>query len=249
MKSFKSILVGFLLLYLAMPVKVCIAQQAETELFPADETTAVDKKPAKKKKVFEIDETFFISLAIDLAAVALIILLIYYPNYRKMDYIFTFIMFNLIIFLLTFALKYIKLSLGAVFGLFAVFSILRYRTAGISMKDMTYLFLFIAMGLIAAIQLEFYELIILDAVILAGVFFLDGNLLFRQELYKTIRYENIEMIKPENNELLMEDLKKRTGLDIHRIVINRIDFLRDSAQIRIYYYSKRFGKNSARFGS
>jgi hypothetical protein len=249
MKSFKNILVIFLFLYLAMPVKVCMAQQSETELLQADETTAADKKPAKKKKVFELDEKFFISLAIDLAAVALIICLIYYPNYRKMDYIFTFIMFNIIIFLLTFALKYVKLSMGAVFGLFAVFSILRYRTAGISMKDMTYLFLFIAMGLIGAIQLDYYELAILDAVILAGVFFLDGNVIFRQELSKSILYENIDLIKPENTELLMEDLKKRTGLDIHRIVINRVDFLKDSARIRVYYYSRKNKNNHSKFGS
>ncbi|MCX6244394.1 MAG: DUF4956 domain-containing protein [Bacteroidetes bacterium] len=243
MKPFKSILVVFLFLYLALPVKVCIAQQSETELLQTDETTTVEAKPAKKKKVFELDEKFFISLAINMAAVALIISLIYYPNYRKLDYIFTFIMFNLIIFLLTFTLKYIKLSMGAVFGLFAVFSILRYRTAGISMKDMTYLFLFIAMGLISAIQLDYYELAILDAVIFGVAFCLDGNLLFRQELSKTIQYENIEMIKPENSELLIEDLKKRTGLDIHRIAISRIDFLKDSARVRIYYYAKRFGKN------
>jgi hypothetical protein len=137
---------------------------------------------------------------------------------------------------LTYVLNEVKISLGAAFGLFAVFSMLRYRTAGISMTDMTYLFIFIALGLISAIQLEYYELGILSGVIIAGTYLLDGNILFKRELSKCIRYENIELIRPENKEVLMEDLRKRTGLNIHRVAVNRIDFLRDTASIRVYYY-------------
>lgn len=227
------------------PVKVCLAQTTTTEQVQADETDVVDKKPEKKKKIFEINEKFFGSLAINLIAVALIIGLIYYPNYRKMDTIFTFIIFNLVIFLLTFTLKYVKLSMGAVFGLFAVFSILRYRTASISMKDMTYMFVFIAMGLIGAIQLEFYELCIIDSLVLLGVLLLDGNFFIKREHCKSILYENIEMIKPEHNEALIEDLKNRTGLNIHRISIRRIDFLKDSARIQVFYYEKKSGRKTS----
>ncbi len=226
-----------LLLMLAMPVKVCLPQQTEPETLFQDETEATDKKEKKKEvKVLEMNEKFIISLGINLLNVALIIFFIYYPNYRKLDYIFTFVIFNLVIFLLTFVLKYVKLSVGAAFGLFAVFSMLRYRTQGLSIKDLTYLFIFIAMGVISAIQLEYYQLGIIHGIILVGTFVLDGRVIFRNELIRNIQYENIELIKPENHTALMEDLKNRTGLNIHRIVIGKIDFLRDSARIKVYYY-------------
>jgi hypothetical protein len=238
MITVKNLTIFLLLLLLALPVKVCIPQQTEPETAQLDETTtAKDSKEKKKeKKVIEINEKFVVSLGIDLLTVLLIILFIYYPNYRKRDYIFSFILFNIVIFLLTFVLKYVKISVGAAFGMFAVFSILRYRTIGISMKDLTYLFVFIAMGVISAIQLEYYELGILHAIIFIGIYLLDGKLFVKQELSKNVQYENIELIKPENYGLLIEDLRKRTGLNIHRISINKINFLKDSAVIRIYYY-------------
>ena len=126
--------------------------------------------------------------------------------------------------------------MGAAFGLFAVFSMLRYRTEGISMKDMTYLFIFIAIGLISAIRLEYYELGIINGLIIVFTFVLDSQIIFKHECSKKVEYENIEMIKPEMSEQLMEDLKKRTGLNIHRIEIGKIDFLKDSAIISIYYF-------------
>ena len=232
------------LLFLLGPGPQCFAQKSsedpvENELIQAetDSITVNDKKAEKKKKnVVMLDEKFFISLAIDIAMVALLIILIYYPITRKMDYIFTFVIFNLMIFLITFVLKYVKLSMGAAFGLFAVFSMLRYRTAGISIRDMTYLFIFIALGLLSAIQLDYYKLGILDGIVFLATFILDGNFIIRREQCKTIRYENIEMIRPERKEELMEDLKKRTGLNIRRISIGRIDFLRDIVNVKVYYY-------------
>jgi hypothetical protein len=239
----KTMLTCILFLFLLMPAKECLPQKndpAETEFTqtPADETDASDKKADKKKKVVEINERFFISLAIDIAAMLLIIFLVYHPSNRKFEYIFTFILFNIIIFLLTFVLKYVKLSMGSAFGLFAVFSMLRYRTMGISMKDMTYLFIFIAMGVVGAIQLEYQQLAVIYFLILCITFILDGGFLFKREVCKRIRYENIELIKPEHRTELLEDLRKRTGLDIHRVSIGRIDFLKDMTRVNIYYYEK-----------
>jgi hypothetical protein len=138
--------------------------------------------------------------------------------------------------MLTFVLNQVKISMGAAFGLFAVFSMLRYRTEGISMKDMTYLFIVIGIGLISAIQLEIYELAIINGIIVFCTFLLDSNTIFKRELTKNIQYENIEMIRPENQEKLIADLRTRTGLNIHRVSVNRIDFLKDTAVIKIYYY-------------
>ena len=172
------------------------------------------------------------------ASILIIILLVYYPNYHKMEYIFTYFMFNIVIYLLTYVLNEVKISMGAAFGLFAVFSMLRYRTEGISMKDMTYLFIFIGMGLISAIQLEYYELSIINGILIIVTYIMDGNLIFKKELSKSVQYENIELIRPERHTELIEDLKKRTGLNIQRITIRKIDFLRDVAVVRIYYYEK-----------
>ena len=136
--------------------------------------------------------------------------------------------------------------MGAAFGLFAVFSMLRYRTEDISIKDMSYLFLVIAMGLIAAVTKikntsDAYEYLFLGLVnflILAVTFIFESNVFFRKESSKIINYENIELIRSGKQAELLEDLQNRTGFQIHRITIGKIDFLRDSAQVRIYYYEK-----------
>lgn len=126
--------------------------------------------------------------------------------------------------------------MGAAFGLFAIFSMLRYRTEDISTKDMTYLFVVIAVGLIGAIKLEIAQQAAIYAIIILSVYALDGNVLIKREYSKLITYENIELIQPEKREQLIADLKSRTGLNIHRIAITKIDFLQDAAIIRVYYY-------------
>jgi hypothetical protein len=210
----------------------------ESEIL-AEEAESKDAKADAKKKdkdIIEINSRFFITLGIDIAAVLLIIFVIYYPNYRKMDTIFTFVLFNIVIFLLTFVLNKVKISMGAAFGLFAVFSMLRYRTAGIGMKDMTYLFIFIAIGLLSGIQLEYHELGIICGIIFIVTLIMDTKLLLKREQSKNIQFEKIELVKPEHHDQLVEELKLRTGLNIHRITVNRLDYLKDIASIRIYYY-------------
>ncbi len=194
------------------------------------------KKKDKEKDVIKLNADFFINLLIDVSSVLLIIFLIYYPRNKKLGYIFTFILFNVVIFLLTYVLNEVKISMGAAFGLFAVFSMLRYRTSGISMKDMTYLFIFIAIGLISAIRLEFYELIIINSILIFFIFILDSRLILKRESSRKVLYDNLDLILPERREELIEDLKKRTGFNIHRIVIGQINLLKDAAIIKIYFY-------------
>src|SRR5215204_4290980 len=90
-------------------------------------------------------------ILIDLATVFVLVRYIYFPIYKHKEFFFMFVIFNLIIFLVSFLLNKVDLSMGAAFGLFAVFSMLRYRTDNISIKDMTYLFLCIAIGLVTAV--------------------------------------------------------------------------------------------------
>ena len=179
---------------------------------------------------------FFVRLAIDLSTIYLLVNVIYVKYNKKSDFIFTYYIFNLVIFLITFLLNKVEMSMGAAFGLFAVFSMLRYRTEDISMKNMTYLFLCIALGLINAVSKGDWEPILICLIILLITFLLDSGIIFKKEYVKIIQYENIELILPENNSLLIEDLKKRTGLNIHRVEIGDINFLRDLTIIRVYYY-------------
>ncbi|HET6244342.1 MAG: DUF4956 domain-containing protein [Bacteroidetes bacterium] len=184
----------------------------------------------------KIGAKFFLRLAINFLSVLILIRLIYYPIYKKKDYFFTYFLFNVVIFIITYLLNKVELSMGAAFGLFAVFSLLRYRTVNISAKDMTYLFIVIAIGLISAVAKgTYFETILINSIILTCAYFLDGNLFMKNENTQKVQYENIEMIKPENHALLIEDLKARTGLNIHRISISKINFMKDSASVKIYY--------------
>jgi len=183
-------------------------------------------------------------LVIDISSVIILIRFIYYPIYKHRDLFFTFFIFNLIIFLISFLLNKVELSMGAAFGLFAVFSMLRYRTEDISIKDMTYLFLVIALGLVSAVikvknAEDIFEnmfLIFINGIVLLITYLLESSVLMRKETMKQLTYENIELIKPERREDLIADLKTRTGINIHRLSIHKIDFLKDSAVIKIYYY-------------
>lgn len=183
-------------------------------------------------------------LLIDVASVFVLIRLIYYPIYKHRDLFFTFFIFNLIIFLISFLLNKVEFSMGSAFGLFAVFSMLRYRTEDISIKDMTYLFLTIAIGLISAVtkvkdtddSLEHLFLVGINALILLITFLLESSILMKKETTKIILYENIELIKAGRSLELLEDLKERSGMNIHRYSIQKIDFLKDIAQIKVYYY-------------
>lgn len=200
----------------------------------------VDKKKDKEKKKDKVEEvtlsiSFLASFGINLLAVLCLILLVYHPGNRNSEQVFTFILFNVIIFIITYVLNEVKISMGAAFGLFAVFSMLRYRTLSISMKDMTYLFIFIALGLVNAVHLRYDVMIVMNLLVIVITFALDSNLLYRPEISKTIQYDNIEMIRPENHQKLIQDLRERTGLQITRIEIQRVNFLRDSARITIYY--------------
>ncbi len=185
-------------------------------------------------------------MLIDLASVFVLVRLIYYPNYKHRELFFTFFIFNIIIFLISFLLNKVELSMGAAFGLFAVFSMLRYRTEDISIKDMTYLFLVIAIGLVAAVTKikgasDFLEYVFLGGInitLLLITFLLESKILMKKESTKIIFYENILLIKADMGEELKADLSERSGLKIHRYTIQKIDFLRDSAQIKVYYYEE-----------
>lgn len=185
-----------------------------------------------------------VRLLIDIITIFILVRLIYYPLYKQREFFFMFVIFNIIIFFISFLLNKVDLSMGAAFGLFAVFSMLRYRTESISIKDMTYLFLCIAIGLVTAVTKikdtpdaqEYWFLVGLNLTILLITYLLENNKIVKKETTKLIIYENIELIQSHRREELLSDIRTRTGLNAHRISIQRINFLKDSALIKIYYY-------------
>src|SRR5574344_560600 len=162
---------------------------------------------------------------------------LYYPATRRRDFLFTYILISTIIFLLCFLLGNVKIQVGFALGLFAIFGIIRYRTELMPIKEMTYLFLVIGVSVINALsnkKVSYAELIVTNLLVITVAFLLERVLLLRHESSKIINYEKIELIKPENRDKLKADLEARTGLEINRIQVGKIDFLKDSAKVMIY---------------
>lgn len=164
---------------------------------------------------------------------------LYYSVAKRKDYLFTYLLVSATVFLLCFLLENVKLELGFALGLFAIFGIIRYRTDAIPIKEMTYLFVVIGISVINALankKVSYAELVFTNLIILGVVWGLEKVWLLKHESSKTIIYEKIDMIVPEKRAELIKDIEKRTGLKIRRAEIGRVDFLRDVARVKIYYY-------------
>lgn len=178
--------------------------------------------------------------ALNLVVATIVIGFIYYPAHRsKQDYVFTFFIFNILIYFVSILLRDVQLTIGFGFGLLAVFSTLRYRTEQIAVREMTYLFICITLpfmnALFMATRITFAELAVVNALIILFILVLERGWGVNYEGNKVIVYERIELVRPENYELMLEDLRQRTGLEIIRFDVGDIDFLRDTARVTIYY--------------
>ena len=184
----------------------------------------------------------FIRFSFNLFIAFVIIKLIYHRDYKGNDFVFTYFMFNTLIFFFAYILGNLDINMAFGFGLFAVFAILRYRTDPIPIKEMTYLFIVITIGVINALstnQVVFEELIFANVAIVVMTFFLEkywvSNLVVKDYRIKTIVYNDMDMIKPENYQKLLDDVVKKTGLQIIDCKVGRINFLENWANIKIYY--------------
>ncbi|MCR5003236.1 MAG: DUF4956 domain-containing protein [Bacteroidales bacterium] len=167
----------------------------------------------------------------------------YYSKSHRKDYYFTFVIFSSAMFLLLFVMNNLSLQIGFTLGLFAIFGMIRYRTEAVPIREMTYLFITIAVSIINGIGAEVPFALILTAnlAIIVVVAILEASNKFMKHMStKLVIYDKIDLIVPERRAELMEDLKKRTGLDIDSIEIGQIDFLKDSAWIKVKYV---LGKN------
>lgn len=180
----------------------------------------------------------FVNFSVNILFTIIIVRYIYYRNQRDKEFLFSILTLNIAVFFICTLLSDTKLKTGFAFGLFAIFSILRYRTEVIPIKAMTFLFIAITIAVINSMtgnKTSWIEIIFANVVITVLAYVLENFWLNHKELSQKVLYEKIELILPEKREELINDLKTRTGKDITRIEIKDINFLRDTAEIVIYY--------------
>jgi hypothetical protein len=161
----------------------------------------------------------------------------YYPKSQRRDYYFTFLMISVSIFMLIYLMDGSKIKIGAALGLFAVFGILRYRTESVPIREMTYLFFLVALSVIngMATKLSLVELLAANLIFIFAVSICESNLLTNHVPCKLVKYDNIKLIVPERRKEMIADLEKRLGVKIKSVEIGSVDFLRDTALVKIFY--------------
>ena len=194
-------------------------------------------------------QALLVRFSFNLIVTLILVRWLYYGITKRKDYLFSYIIIGTVVFLLCFLLASVELELGFALGLFAIFGIIRYRTMQIPIKEMTYLFLVIGVSVINALSssgIGFLEILIANIFFITLTYGLEKVWLLKHETSKIIIYENIDLIKSENREKLIEDLEARTGINkINKVEIGKINFLRDTANLRVYYYAKDDVVNAA----
>ncbi|WFN36554.1 DUF4956 domain-containing protein [Methanomicrobium antiquum] len=188
------------------------------------------------------DSTLFLiaGFVLNFISAFIIIRFIYYPKKSGHNFIFTFLAFNAIVYFIMGLFTSIELSIGAGFGLFALFSILRYRTETVPIREMTYLFVMVALPILNSVLFEsgeYSRIIAINLMLIIVIWILENGWGFKSEpMQKEVLYEKIEFVKAGRKEEMIADLKQRTGLDVFDVEVDRIDFLRDTAEIKIFYF-------------
>ncbi len=173
----------------------------------------------------------------NLAVVSTIIRFFYYPKSKRRDYFFTFMLISISIFLMIFLLGSVKIKVGFALGLFAIFGIIRYRTESMPVREMTYLFVIIAISVInaLAVNISYAELLGTNLLFVGTIWFCESNRSVKHVSCKLIQYDRVDLIVPAREAELLVDLRQRTGLEVLRVEVGHIDFLRDSAVLKVYY--------------
>ena len=183
----------------------------------------------------------FIRLLINCLFTWLIIDRLYYRKSRRRDFYFTFMLISVAIFFIVFFMIFVledmkgKTSMGVGIGLFGIFSIMRYRTDAMPVREMTYLFVIIALSLVNAVSVNvpLFEVILTNLIISAAVWLCELHIKTRPT--RLVQYDRIELITPERRPELIADLETRLGVKVTKVDVGSIDFLRDMAMIRVTF--------------
>lgn len=181
-----------------------------------------------------------IAFLINLIAIMIVVRGLYYPKCKRGEFFFTYILIAISTFMLIYVLGDVKLKAGIALGLFAIFSIIRYRTEQVAIREMTYLFIIIAISAINGLtvsELSYGEVLIINLLFIISIWICESKLLISHYSYKVIKYDNINLIATDKREELIADLEKRTGLKIEKVEVGSIDFLKDAAIVKMYYKS------------
>ena len=182
-----------------------------------------------------------VRLAFDLVFIGIVVH-VYCRFYVQRDYVFTFVVLNLVTFALGFLLSRVPLELGFALGLFAVFGILRYRTEAIEVRNLTYLFVVIGLALLNALtnqRISLVELLVVNGVTVGAVWLLERASFSAREESRRVVYDRLDLLEPDKADALLEDLHARTHLPVTRFEIVTVDLLRDTADLAVYYRGKR----------
>ena len=200
------------------------------------------KEKRQSDKFIDTDHVTKLLLAffINFIAIMIVVRWLYYPRCKRGEFFFTYILIAISTFMLIYVLGDVKLKAGIALGLFAMFSIIRYRTEQIAIREMTYLFIIIALSAINGLtisELSIGEVIIINILFIITTWICETKLLISHYSYKVIKYDNINLITPDKREELIADLEKRTGLKVIKVEVGAIDFLKDAAIVKMYYKS------------
>lgn len=177
-------------------------------------------------------------LVLDLIVATIIVRGIYFPLYRKREYVFVFFMLNIVTLFICTLLRKVPIELGFALGLFAVFGILRYRTEAMRSRDLTYLFALIGVGIwngLSNKKISVAELLFVNFVTVATILILERGSFGGVEDEQVVLYDKLDLLKPDRLTELLADLKSRTGLNVHRVSIGQIDLLRDTAHLIVFH--------------
>ena len=199
------------------------------------------------EQLFSITPTFammLVRLFISTLVTWFIIAKLYYPKSKRRDFYFTFMLMSVAIFFIVFFMIFVldnmkgKTSMGIGIGLFGIFSIMRYRTDAMPVREMTYLFVIIALSLVNSIAegVSIVELLLTNLIIVVFVWLLERNL--KLEASRLIQYDRVDLIAPEKRDELKADLEKRLGVKIIKVDVGAVDFIRDMAMVKIIYQGK-----------
>ena len=183
-----------------------------------------------------ISSDFLIRFCINIVSLIILLRVIYHRNEAQSEAMSGFMIFGNGVFFVTALLHDVEMSMGFAFGLFAVFAMLRYRTETLTVRDMTYLFVLIATSLLSSVSsLNMLELSIVNLTICAVTAAFETSLFLKTVQSKTVIYENIELVHTDKSEELKADLENRLGIQITKVEVGDVDFLRDSATLKVYY--------------
>jgi len=183
-----------------------------------------------------------IRVIFNLGVVLYLVRYLYYKTTPRKDYLFSYILVSQIIFFILFLLQDVMLGMGFALGLFAIFGIIRFRTLQVPVREMTYLFVVIGVTVVNALsnrKVSYAELLLTNLIVITLTHLLEKVFLLKSEIKKEVIYDKIELIKPERRQELLQDLEERTGLKINKVEIGRIDYLRDTARVFIFYFERK----------